>query len=105
MFKKEVERLFLPGVVEVANYSEWGAPYFTQPKPKSNRVNFISDLINLNKKLKQKPYPSPKINEMLLKLEVSQYAASLDLDIGYYHIRLSKNASNLCKIILPWRKY
>ena len=23
----------------------------------------------------------------------------------YYHIRLSKNASNLCTIILPWGKY
>ena len=25
--------------------------------------------------------------------------------MGYYHIRLSKNASNLCTIILPWVKY
>ena len=27
-----------------------------------------------------------KINEMLLKLEVFQYATSLDLNMGYYHI-------------------
>ena len=47
----------------------------------------------------------PKINEMLLKLEGFQYAMSLDLDIGYYHIRLSENASNLCMIIIPWIKY
>ena len=46
-----------------------------------------------------------KINEMLLKLEVFQYAKSLDLNMGYYHIRLSENASILCKIILPWGKY
>ena len=25
--------------------------------------------------------------------------------MGYYHIRLRKNASNLCKIILPQGKY
>ena len=25
--------------------------------------------------------------------------------MGYYYIRLSKNASNLCTIILPWGKY
>ena len=30
----------------------------------------------------------PKINEMLLKLEGFQYAKSLDLSIGYYHIRI-----------------
>ena len=25
--------------------------------------------------------------------------------MGYYHIQLSKNVSNLCTIIPPWRKY
>ena len=44
----------------------------------------------------------PKINDILLKLEGFQYAKSLDLNMGYYHIRLSKNASNFCTIILPW---
>ena len=29
-----------------------------------------------------------KINDMLLKLEVFQYATSLDLNMGYYHIQL-----------------
>ena len=47
----------------------------------------------------------PKINEMLLKLEGFQCATSLDLNMGYYHIRLSENASNLCTIILPRGKY
>ena len=60
MFKKEVERLVLLGVLEVANYSEWGSPYFAQPKLKSNRVRFLSDFRNLNKQLKRKPYPMPK---------------------------------------------
>ena len=47
----------------------------------------------------------PKINEMLLKLEGFKYATSLNLDMGYYHIWLSKNTSNLCTIITPWGKY
>ena len=47
----------------------------------------------------------PKKNEMSLKLESFQYAMSLDLNMGYYHIQLSKNASNLCTIIIPWGKY
>ena len=33
---KEVEHLVLLGVLKVANDSEWGAPYFDQPKPRSN---------------------------------------------------------------------
>ena len=47
----------------------------------------------------------PKNNEMLFKLEGFKYDMSLDLNIGYYHIRISKNESNLCTIILPWVKY
>ena len=47
----------------------------------------------------------PKINEMLLKLDGFQYDNSLDLNIGYYHIRISENASNLCTIINQWVKY
>ena len=46
-----------------------------------------------------------KINEMLLNLKGFKYAASLELMMGYYHIRLRENASNLCMIILPRIKY
>ena len=47
----------------------------------------------------------PEIREMLLNLEGFQFATSLDLNMGYYHICLSNQASNLCNIILPWVKY
>ena len=47
----------------------------------------------------------PDINEIILKLEVFQYAMSLNLNIEYYNIRLTEEASNLCMIILPWGKY
>ena len=47
----------------------------------------------------------PKIIEIILNLEGFQYATSLYLNMGYYHIRISKQASNLCTIILPWGKY
>ena len=52
MFKKEVESLMLLGFFEISNSSEWGAPSFAQPKPKSNIVCFISDFRNINKQLK-----------------------------------------------------
>ena len=86
MFKKEVERLFLLGVLEVANDSEWGSPSVAQPKHKSNWVRFISDFSHLNKQLKWKPHPIPKINEMLFKLDVVQYAMWIDLNMVYYYI-------------------
>ena len=44
----------------------------------------------------------PKINETLLLLEVFQYAMSLYLNMGCYHIRLIKNVSKSCTINIPW---
>ena len=44
----------------------------------------------------------PKINQMILKLEGFQYATSISLNTGYYHIQIRNNASNLCTIILYW---
>ena len=56
MFKKEFERLLLLGLLELANDSEWGPPSFSQPKPKSDRVSFLSNFRNLNKKPEQELY-------------------------------------------------
>ena len=42
---------------------------------------------------------------MLLKLEGFQYAASLDLNTIYDHIRLTEYSSNLLTIIIPGIKY
>ena len=78
MFRNEVEILVKIGVIKEANESEWGAPYFAQPKEETNRIIFLSGFWNLNRKLKCKPYPMPKIRKMLLNLEVFQYATSLE---------------------------
>ena len=53
IFKKEVERLVLLGVLELANDSEWGDPSFVQPELKLNLVHFLGDFHNRNKQLKQ----------------------------------------------------
>jgi transposase InsO family protein len=42
---------------------------------------------------------------MLLKLEGFQWATSLDLNMGHYHIRLDPASKALCTIVLPWGKY
>ena len=47
----------------------------------------------------------PKIYEILLNLEGFQYATPLELNMGYYHISLIEEASNLCTIILIWVDY
>jgi hypothetical protein len=102
--RHEVDRLCEIGVLKKVNRSEWAAPTFIIPK-KDGTVRFISDFRELNKRIKRKPFPIPKIQDLLLKLEGFQYATSLDLNMGYYHIELSPDSKRLCTIVLPWGKY
>ena len=51
------------------------------------------------------PYPIPNIQDMLLNLEGFQYATSLDLNMGYYHIELSPRSKQLCTLVFPFGKF
>ena len=102
--RQEVERLVKIGVLKKVNRSEWAAPTFIIPK-KDGTVRFISDFRELNKRIRRQPFPLPKIQDLLLKLEGFSYATSLDLNMGYYHIELDMFSKELCTIILPWGKY
>ena len=102
--RMEVDRLCEQGVLRQLNDSEWAAPTFIIPK-KDGTVRFISDFRELNKRIKRKPFPIPKITDLMMKLEGFQYATSLDLNMGYYHIELTPHAKRICTIVLPWGKY
>ena len=100
----EVEHLCKIGVLKKVNRSEWAAPTFIIPK-KDGTVRFINDFRELNKRIKRKPYPIPKIQDLMLKLEGFMYGTSLDLNMGYYHIELTPFSKTLCTIVLPLGKY
>jgi hypothetical protein len=55
--------------------------------------------------LKRKPYPIPKIAQMLQDIEEFAYATSLDLNMGYYTIKIDSNAQKLCTIDTHFGKY
>ncbi len=39
------------------------------------------------------------------EIEGFSYATALDLNMGYYTIRLDPDASKICTILFPWGKY
>ena len=104
MFKKEFDWLEALNVIKKVNCSQWGAPKFIIPK-KDITVRFISDFRELNKRILRQPYPIPKIQDLLLRLEGLRYGTTLDLKMGYYHIELSDKSKELWKIVTQWGKY
>ena len=74
--KVKLDRLIKLGVLKRINDSEWATPTFIISK-KDATVRFISDFCELNKCIKRKPFPIPKIQDLLLKLDGFQHAMSL----------------------------
>jgi hypothetical protein len=101
---KDIKWLFNIGVLEWQPSSRWVLPTFIIPK-KDSTVHTISDFRELNKRIVRKPYPIPKISTILQELEGFFYATALDLNMGYYTIRLDPTVSEMCIIIFPWEKY
>jgi hypothetical protein len=104
LINKEVERLCKLGVLEGQHYSEWASQSFIVPK-KNNTVHLLSNFWGVNKRLIRNPFPIPKIGTVLQECERFTFATALDLNMGYYTIRLDPDASKICTIIFPWGKY
>ena len=57
IFKKEIERRVILGIIEHVDDSKWGSPHFPQPKKNTNCVQFLKNSWNLNGDLNRNPYP------------------------------------------------
>jgi hypothetical protein len=49
------------------------------------------------------PFPIPKIGDMICSMEGFTFASVLDLNMGFYHIKLDADAQKLCTIVFPWQ--
>ena len=103
-FKQELDQIEYLKFIKKVNCYQWGAPTFLIPK-KDSTVRFIYNFRDLNKFILRQPYPIPKIQDILLRLEGFCYGTTLDLNMGYYHIELSAKSKELCTIFTQWGKY
>jgi hypothetical protein len=99
-----MDRLCKIGVLEWQPASEWALPTFIIAK-KQGTVRVLFDAREINKRLVRKPFPIPKIVHVLQELQGFTYATQINLNMGYYTIRLDPDASKICTLILPWGKY
>ena len=63
-------------------------------------MRFITDYLRLNHKLVRKPYPLPRIGDTMQKLEELHYVKELDINMGYYTIRLFPASQDMMTIII-----
>ena len=104
-FKREIECMVKLGVLAKDSNRPWAAPSFCQPKKNKDEVRFLTDLRQLNKRLVRKPFPLPKISQIIYEIEGILWATALDLKMDYYAIKLDPEAQKYCTLITPWGKY
>ena len=85
------------GVFTRIGGSEWGFPSIIIPK-KDGTVQWLSDFRKLNKLIVRKPFPLPKIQDILLKRGTYIYVTKIDLFMMFYCFELSDCSKRICVI-------
>jgi hypothetical protein len=105
---KEIVRLVDIGVLEEDYSSEWASPSFEiYKKSRAATIRAVTDFRKHNLLSKQRchPFSIPKIGGMIRSMEGFTFFSALDLNMGYYHIKLDADAQKLYTIAFPWGKY
>jgi len=110
IFKAELDRLVKIGVLEEGSRSEWIAGTFIIPKKllpgeEVPRVRWTSDFRGLNKYLKRKTYPIPRIADILARRTGYKFLSKLDISMQFYTFELDDESAELCTIATPFGLY
>jgi hypothetical protein len=68
-------------------------------------VHMVTDYRILNSQLVRRPFPIPRIKDILTEIQGFQYPTAIDLSMGYCSIPLMEHAQQLTSFLLPWGKY
>ena len=101
--EKQIAELLLLGLIEPSS-SPYGAPIVFVPKPDGS-LRMCIDYRLLNSQTIKNKFPLPRVDQMFDQLQGASVFTSLDLQSGYYQIRINAEDVQKTAFITPFGSY
>eukprot|EP00917_Polyrhabdina_sp_WS-2016_P017942 GHVP01038802.1.p1 GENE.GHVP01038802.1~~GHVP01038802.1.p1 ORF type:complete len:117 (+),score=15.47 GHVP01038802.1:990-1340(+) len=99
---KLVDDLVKTGELKAAPGNEWAAPVFMVPK-KNQKWSMVTDFCKMNELCQNDVYPLPLIWDLIRELRHAKYFACLDLNWGFWNVKLGAESQQYTGMMIPGR--
>ena len=103
--QSELDNLTNLGIITPVNEPTKWVNSMVSVRKKSGRVRICIDPSDLNKAVLREHFPMNSMEDIVTRLHGSKYFTTLDANMGYYQIKLSKESSMLTTFNTPFGRY
>ena len=100
---RQLDDLLEAGLIAPSPDCKWVAPCHLIPKPRTDKWRLVIDYRYINTLMEDDSYQMPRINEMLMTLRDRRYFTLIDLNWGFWNVRIEESSQCYTGFTVPHR--